>query len=295
MKRFALFLATLPALVAVEPVFATNLLRLAVFDFESAPGTNPTLGPAVSRVLRTDISLLPPLAAVDCDQMGPSTGAGDLGYSEPVSPGAAASFGRRAGAAALVTGRITKSGLDVIIAARVVDSETGVAYGTIVHGQSSTTFADLVSELAVKIAAIVTRQRDLQAARIWSPAAIHGTQMKSGWSIFGRSETACVSAIDGRPISHETAIWNRDLSLTPGRHLISVLYSQGESAATALLVCDARPGGRYEVRSKSDSEKRVKLWIEDFAAGRPATRVATAAMVGAPPPSIIIDTRMLPP
>ena len=129
----------------------------------------------------------------------------------------------------------------------------------------------------MKIAAIVTGQSDSQAGKTWAPAAIHGTQTRSNWLIFSRSETAYVSAIDGRPVPHETETWSKDLELRPGRHWISGLSSDGELGAEVVLICDARPAAKYELRSETDSKQEVKLWIEDLATGQPATRVATVA------------------
>jgi len=295
-----LFLATVPILLAAGPVPASGPAGasdprcVAVYDFEAGPGTNPDMGIAVSAMIRADISLLPPLAAMDRDRMTRLSAAGAPGFSETVSREAAADMGRRTGSAALVTGRIIRGGPDFILAAKVIACDQGIAFGAMVHGEHSAALADLVSDLSIKIASIVTGQGDSQAAKAWPPAAIHGTLKKGGWLIFSRSEMAGVSEIDGRLISAAAGVPGGGFALRPGRHQIQVIYSDGESIAEASFSCDARPGARYQVRSEGEPEDKVKLWIEDRATGRPATRVATVATRRAVPPKVIIDTRMLP-
>ena len=289
MKRLTFLLGALPALLAAGPPGPADALRVAVLDFESGAGCNPGDGPAVAAMVRADIAVLPPLVSVDRGRLASAAGAG----GPPVAPGTAADIGRRAGAVAVVTGRVVESGSGATLDATVANPETGAAVGITVRREPSATFADAISELSLKIAAAVTGQGDLQAAKSWPRAAIRGSR-KAGSRIFGKSEVACVAAVDSRPVARETEAWAADLALSPGRHRIMVLYSSGEWAARAVLDCDARPASGYEVRAERDGEQSVRFWIEDRATGRPATEVKTVSTEGGFRPGIIMDRRLFP-
>jgi hypothetical protein len=292
-RNFAYFLAALSAILAAGPAAAAGPQRVAVFDFESGPGSQPGAGASVSAIVRADIALLPPLASVDWQQAGAPQPGSRLEFSEPVSREIAVDLGRRTGAAYLVAGRFSMQGSDVVLESRIINSDTGAVSEATVRGKPPMALADLVSALSVRIAAIVTGRSDLEAARIWTPAAIRGTQERTDWLIFSEMETARVSAIDGRSLPGDAGAWSREAAPSPGRHQVSVSWSVDNATAEVSFVWDARPATRYEVRSASGPEGALKLWIEDLSAGRPATRVVTGRIRTRS--EILIDTRMLGP
>lgn len=291
--NFAFFIAAWSATLVAGPAGAADLQRVAVFDFESGPGSQPGTGASVSAIVRADIAMLPPLASVDLNQAGvPQTGS-RLEYSEPVSREIAADIRRRTGAAYLVAGRFSRQGSDAILESRIINSGTGAVSEATVRGKPPMALADLVSALSVRIAAIVTGRSDLEAARIWMPAAIRGTQERTEWLIFSEMETSRVSAIDGRSLPGDAGAWSREAALSPGRHQVSVSWSVDNASAEVSFVWDARPAAKYEVRSKNGPGDELKLWIEDLSAGRPATRIVTGRIRTRS--EILIDTRMLGP
>lgn len=292
MKTLVLLVATLPMLFGAEAIPTQNLQHVAVIDFEADPGLESSLGTSVAAIVRVDLALLPPLAVVEREQVVARSADRGLGFSQTASREALADIGRRNGAVALVTGRVFAKGDDVILTAKVINVDTGVTDGAMVHGAR---FAELnlVSALSMKIAAIVTRQSEAEAASTWAPASIRGTQRKTSWLIFSESQTASVLTIDGQPVSRNAESWDRDLALSPGRHMVVARWTSGDAAASAHFICDARPATKYEVRAETSAKDNLKLWIEDLAAGQPATPIA----VGAPEIDVsnkVIDTRMLP-
>ena len=292
-RTFAFSLVSLSAILVARPAAATGPQSVAVFDFESGPGSQPGTGASISAIVRADIALLPPLASVDLHQAGAPQPGSRLEFSEPVSREIAADLGRQTGAACQVFGRFSRQGSEVVLESRIINSDTGAVSEATVRGKPPTALADLVSALSVRIAAIVTGRSDPEAARIWPPAEIRGTQERTGWLIFSELETTRVSAVDGRSLPGDAGAWSREIVLSPGRHQVSVSWSVDNATAEVSFVWDARPATRYEVRSASGPGGALKLWIEELSAGRPATRVVEGRIRTRT--EILIDTRMLGP
>jgi hypothetical protein len=219
-------------------------------------------------------------------------------------------MGRRLGAKALVTGRISQDGFALVLTARIVDTATGAASLVAVRGGASVPVADMASDLSLKIGGMVLRRSEAEARQIWTAATIRGAQRKAGpMPFFAGEETACVIAIDGRAVPHEGQHSDNGLPLLPGRHGIAVLYSGNGGIASCELFYDAKPGAQYQLRFEDEPGRTIRIWIADLGTGRPAGAwVADRAggilvpvafverkVSASPPPPIVIDRRMLSP
>ena len=85
-----------------------------------------------------------------------------------MSADSAAKVGHLTGAKVLITGRVFKVDKDLMIVAKIIGTETSRVYGEMVKGGSSTSPADLATELAKKIAATVTAKGGTLVAKVES-------------------------------------------------------------------------------------------------------------------------------
>src|ERR1017187_253632 len=290
MKIPALLVLAWPAFLAADPDAANTPVPVAVCDFETEHGVDPALGPAIAEIVRSNLSVLPRLYSVNPKQ---SANFHAPKFEETPGPKLAAEIGGHLGAKALLTGRISKAGSSLTVAAKVVETDTGSSIGVAVNGSASEPMADSVSKLAIKIGAAVLHRTESEAALLWTPATLRGSDRVSGGASFlSLHETAYVSAVDGRPIARDRENWAKDQPLAPGRHGVAAAYYDGSKIAGCLLFFDATPGRSYELRSEDRSNDKALLWIADAESGRPVTVWVSPARSKKPQPTNYLEVEM---
>lgn len=288
MKVPALLVLAWPAFLVAAPEAADTPTPVAVFDFETAHGVDSRLGPAIAEIVRAGLGILTPLYGVS---MKPGARAPKFG--ETLGPRVAAEMAGRLGARALVTGRITKEGGSLVFAAGVVDADTGSASGVTVRDNRSLPLAEVMSELTLRLGAVVLHHTESEAAALWAPALLRGSDRISGGASFlSEHETAYASAIDGRAIDRDRDNWNRDRPLGPGRHGVAASYNDGSTVGSCLMYFVALPGRHYELRSEDKENGKALLWLADADSGKPVTVWVSPA--GAPKlqPAIFLEVDM---
>ena len=70
------------------------------------------------------------------------------------------------GAKVLVTGRVFKVENQTMVVAKVIGTETGRVYGSMVQGAPTVSIIDLTSNLAVKVAAVIADKGDTLVAKV---------------------------------------------------------------------------------------------------------------------------------
>ena len=170
MKRncTALFAALLLASTIAIHAAPSDVLTVAVFDFDSKDEALGDLGPKVAMLVNADLSAEPQLITVERAELEKVLGEQELGLSGTVSPDTAAKVGNLTGAKVLVTGRVFKAEEQTIIVAKIIGTETSRVYGEMVNGKPNATITDLSAELAKKIAADVTQKGDTLVAKVES-------------------------------------------------------------------------------------------------------------------------------
>jgi hypothetical protein len=164
----------LPILISVlllAPGFAhagDNVLTVAIFDFESKDEAVRDLGPKVATLLNAHLSAEPQIITVERAELEKVLGEQELGLSGTVSPDTAAKVGHLTGAKVLVTGRVFKADKELILVAKIIGTETSRVYGELVKGPAAASITDLSSELAKKIATIVSEKGDTLVAKVES-------------------------------------------------------------------------------------------------------------------------------
>jgi len=143
-----------------------DMLTVAIFDFDSKDEAVLDLGPKVATLLNADLSMQPDIITVERAELDKVLGEHELGLSGTVSPDSAAKVGQLTGAKVLVTGRVFKVEKQTLIVAKVIGTETSRVFGEMVQGPPSVTIVDLSSNLAVKIAAVVTEQATNLVAKV---------------------------------------------------------------------------------------------------------------------------------
>ena len=122
-KRFLI-----PALLLAAGVAAraadTNMLTLAVFDFDARQMSMPDVGSNVALILNAALSADPNLITVERAELGKVLGEHELTLSGNVSGDTAAKVGQLTGAKVLVTGRVFMVDNETIIVAKIIGTET---------------------------------------------------------------------------------------------------------------------------------------------------------------------------
>jgi hypothetical protein len=148
--------------------FATDILTVAVFDFESHDEGIRDLGPKVATLLNANLSAEPQLMTVERAELEKVLSEQELGLSGTVSPDTAAKVGHLTGAKVLVTGRVFRADKELVLVAKIISTETSRVYGELVKGGTSMPITDLSAELAKKVAATVTQKGDTLIAKVES-------------------------------------------------------------------------------------------------------------------------------
>jgi hypothetical protein len=162
--KFSLVAALLMA--AGKIVAADDVLTVAVFDFDSRDEAVHDLGPKVATLLNANLSAQPDLITVERAELEKVLGEQELGLSGTVSPDSAAKVGQLTGAKVLVTGRVFKVENQTLIVAKVIGTETSRVYGEMVQGPPTVSIVDLSSNLAAKIAVVISEKSATLVAKV---------------------------------------------------------------------------------------------------------------------------------
>lgn len=166
--RFILVCAALLALTLSAR--AADVLTVAVFDFESKDEAVRDLGPKVASLINAQLSADPHVITVERAELEKALGEQELGLSGTIDPETAAKVGHLTGAKVLVTGRVFNVGRETMIVAKVIGTETSRVYGDVVRGTAgSASVADMSTDMAARIAKIVTEKADTLVAKVEKP------------------------------------------------------------------------------------------------------------------------------
>jgi hypothetical protein len=158
----ALLLAHMAAWAA-----STEILTVAVFDFDSKEEAVRDLGPKVATLVNATLSAEPQVITVERAELEKVLGEQELGLSGTIKSDTAAKIGQLTGAKVLITGRVFKVDRELVIVAKIISAETGRVYGEVAKGAAES-LTDLAAELAKKIGKTVTEKGDTLVAKVES-------------------------------------------------------------------------------------------------------------------------------
>lgn len=279
--RITLGLALLLPVAAypAAPV-STGNPSVAVFDFNSDWNLDyhvqiTDAGKIFASWLAHDLALLAPITVVNADAIEKLQHNRKFSISDSISPADAKHVGLSLGATTLVTGRMIRSGTEIIVAAKIVSAETGESLGTAVRGDSKTSFADMVSQLSEQVGQIVLLQQGVKKSS-WALAKIVGIRKIVSTVVpsMPREDTAGVVSMDGRTIQGGTDEWTQERPISPGAHSIVIYCYQGGSPLLYRPVTfDAMPGASYVVVYDVGRTDNRRLWLEDQSTHQPVARL----------------------
>jgi Curli production assembly/transport component CsgG len=165
---FALVVALVSLLCATARAADTDVLTVAIFDFESKDEAVHDLGPKVATLVNANLSTEPQIITVERAELEKVLGEQELGLSGTVSSDTAAKVGHLTGAKVLVTGRVFKADKELIMVAKIIGTETSRVYGELVKGSASASISDLSADLAKKIGKTVTEKGATLVAKVES-------------------------------------------------------------------------------------------------------------------------------
>jgi len=158
--KYTLALVNLLLAGGIVRALASDVLTVAVFDFDSKDESVHNLGPKVATLVNVSLSAEPQIITVERAELEKVLGEQELGLSGTVSPETAAKVGHLTGAKVLVTGRVFKTDTELFIVAKIIGTETSRVYGEMVKGRVDASISDLSANLAKKIVADVTQKGD---------------------------------------------------------------------------------------------------------------------------------------
>jgi TolB-like protein len=167
-QRCTLALACILLAGGVARALASEVLTVAVFDFESKDEAVRGLGPKVAILLNASLSAEPQLITVEREELEKALGEQELGLSGTIKPESAAKVGHLTGAKVLVTGRVFQMDTRLVLVAKIIGTETSRVYGEVVNGKSGADITDLSAELAKKIAKTITDNAGTLAVKVES-------------------------------------------------------------------------------------------------------------------------------
>jgi hypothetical protein len=144
----------------------TDVLTVAIFDFESRDEQVRDLGPKISTLLNAALSAEPQIITVERAELEKVLGEQELGLSGTVSADTAAKVGHLTGAKVLVVGRVFKADKELVVVAKIIGTETSRVFGEMVKGTAASSITDLSTDLARKIAATVGSKGDVLVAKV---------------------------------------------------------------------------------------------------------------------------------
>src|SRR5438067_6121790 len=138
-----LTLAVLLAVTAAKTAAGSEVLTVAVFDFDSRDEAVRDLGPKVATLINANLSAEPQIITVERAELEKVLGEQELGLSGTVSPDTAAKVGHLTGAKVLVTGRVFKADKELVLVAKIIGTETSRVYGELVNGGAEGSITEL--------------------------------------------------------------------------------------------------------------------------------------------------------
>ena len=169
-KFLKLSLLAAMVLAAGQNAFADDVLTVAVFDFDSKGEAVHDLGSKIATLVNANLSAQPDLMTVERAELEKVLGEQELGLSGTVSSDSAAKVGQLTGAKVLVTGRVFKAEEQTIVVAKVIGTETGRVYGEMVQGPPTVSIVDLSSNLAAKVATVISERGTNFVAKVLTHA-----------------------------------------------------------------------------------------------------------------------------
>jgi TolB-like protein len=166
MQTLMLAWALGPALAAGAHAAAPQMLPTAVLPFQEAGRGVAGLGEKVGTLLTIDLLTESGLWLVERTELDAVRKEAELNLSGMVNPAQAMQVGQLSGAKILVTGSVIELDRNVILAAKIIGTETGRVLGAKVTGAISGELAPLVTELAAQVAEIIRNQAGVLVAAV---------------------------------------------------------------------------------------------------------------------------------
>ncbi|HEX4121604.1 MAG TPA: CsgG/HfaB family protein [Verrucomicrobiae bacterium] len=164
MKKFFLILSI--ALSALSVFAQSNILTVAVLDFDSKDENVADMGPKIATLVNAYLSADPNLITLERADIGKILSEQELGASGLVSTETAAKIGSLTGAKVLVTGRVFRADKDLFIVAKIVGTETSRVFGALEKGPAeSASISDLSSDLAKQISKLIADKGETLVAK----------------------------------------------------------------------------------------------------------------------------------
>jgi hypothetical protein len=246
-------------LVAAEPA----ALSVAVFDFESKDDAVKELGSKVAALLNVHLSTKENLFLVERTEIDKALGEQELGLSGTVSTETAAKVGHITGAKVLITGKVMKVDKDLLLAAKVIGTETSRVYAEVTKAPMSASIDELAAQLAEKIAVTVSKRADTLVAKSLSrqdrvaiiKAKRPAVSIKLPETHFGarvvdpaaETEMALILQQAGFEIVDEKSVQKADVEIT-GEAFSAFALRRGN-----LVSCKAR----VELRAQSKADGKI--------------------------------------
>jgi TolB-like protein len=150
----------LPATADAQP------LPIAVLDFGTDQKDLARTGQEVTERLVAGLSTVPNLILVERARLDEVLSEMEFGISGTVSPDSAATIGHLVGAKALVTGRMFRSGDDLVAIARMIGTETGRVYAESATQPVDEPVSNLAAMIIDKVSKRLTSARDTFVAAV---------------------------------------------------------------------------------------------------------------------------------
>ncbi|MCX6347992.1 MAG: hypothetical protein NTV79_00605 [Candidatus Aureabacteria bacterium] len=155
----------LPAVTAPGWAAAGDAVTVAVFEFESKDSGIAALGAQIADLIGASLTGQKGIRLVERAELSKALGEMGLGKTGIVDETQAVQVGKVLGAKILVTGRAFAADQDLVIAAKVIGTETTRVFAHVVRGSLTGQISPLIAELAGKIAATVKeKEGELVAA-----------------------------------------------------------------------------------------------------------------------------------
>lgn len=168
--RFLICVSSLTLLTTNLP--AETPLTAAVFNFQTSSDNLASKGAEAALLLDARLSAAAPeVIFVERQELDKILGEQELGISGTVAPDTAARIGALTGAKVLITGRLFQTGGEIVLAAKIIGTETSRVYSESVSVGDAAALDKGVSELATKIAEDLHKRADTLVARVEDPAA----------------------------------------------------------------------------------------------------------------------------
>jgi hypothetical protein len=144
----------------------SEVLTVAVFDFESKDEAVRDLGPKVATLINAHLSANADIITVERAELEKVLGEQELGLSGTVSADTAAKVGHLTGAKVLVTGRVFNVDKERMIVAKIIGTETSRVFGELSKASTGSSLSDQAAELAGKIAKTISSKGDTLIAKV---------------------------------------------------------------------------------------------------------------------------------